>query len=210
MDTTVNGQSNGTGTESKFNADIFAEAIQSNTEQETELPTPIKRGRGRPKGSTNKPKDTATIQAETLGIPSYKKQTNKSTKMSEDNADKTALFILDITQKVVTSAFKVDGSFNEVENTLLGMSISNYLQSVEFSTVEKMSKILYPLAAIAGVSMYGLRVANSIQEKRLQEQEQRKQEQQDNPNIVQSNNGNSNEELKWMKQDGTISLNKNF
>jgi len=135
---------------------------------ETEL-NPPKRQRGRPKGSTNKSKETITLQEEErLNSKSY--TSKKSSRfLTKEEAQKTTEFILSTVNDLAVNFVDKDAALNPIETSLLAMSLPEYLTSIELSKLEQGSRILYPIMAIAGISLYGLRVSSIVIEKRKQE-----------------------------------------
>lgn len=148
----------------KFDNGTLGEFIETST---TTDQTPRKRGR--PKGSRNK-KETITVQKEAVKGKGYKP--NKIDKepekvyYSEQEAKSTSDFILSTVQTVMYSLVGEVAEFNTVEKILLESSLPKYLQTVELSKLAQTSNALYPLAALVGVSLYGLRIGSAYLEQR--------------------------------------------
>lgn len=101
----------------------------------------------------------------------YKKDKKKGAKFySEKEAAETAEIILGTVEGLAVGLVGDEAAFNVVESTLLRLSLPKYLESMEISTVEKTSKFLFPIMGLVGVSVYGLRIASILIEKK-QEQE---------------------------------------
>lgn len=140
----------------------------SSGNEETEL-NPPKRQRGRPKGSTNKNKETISLQEEErLNSKNY--SSKKSARfLTKEEAQKTTEFILSTVNDLAVNFIDKEAALNPIETSLLAMSLPEYLSSIELSKLEQGSRILYPIMAIAGISLYGLRVSSIVIEKRKQE-----------------------------------------
>lgn len=123
--------------------------------------------RGRPKGSKNKNKSTTNTSEETAdfseetvkGLGSVKVKSKKRV-MDSDDANKITEFILTTVQNLAVQSLGNDAAMNMIEITLLGTSLPKLLTSLEVSTVERMSGVLYPIMGIMGVGLYGLRIAS--------------------------------------------------
>jgi len=133
--------------------------------------TAAKRGRGRPKGSTNKTrkeKEVIGLQEEEVKTGNsgstnfYKKKENTRKFLSEEEANNTANFILTTVNELAVNFIDSEAGFNALELTLLNMSLPKYLATLELSTLEKGSNLLYPIAGLLGGGMYALRVGSIL------------------------------------------------
>ena len=141
--------------------------------------TPPQRKRGRPFGSKNRSKTNTTqtinLQEETIDssgkeLPTYKSK--KKTKfLSEDEAQQTANFILETTNALAVGLLGNEAALNLVETSLLSISLPKYLATLEIDSIERGSKLMYPLLGIVGVSLYGMRLTGIVMEKRKQAKE---------------------------------------
>lgn len=187
------------GTNNQSENDILRE--EDNDFSETLEPTPeqknkVKGRRGRPKGSTNK-KTTIFLETEAAvdtdeltddvlksatksvkNSEAYKKR--KSGKFyTEKQAQETTDLILNTINGIAIGFIGEEASMNGIEASLLNISLPQYLQTLEISTVEKTSAILYPMIGLVGISLYGLRLSSIIMEKRKQENTIHEQQQQE-------------------------------
>lgn len=145
------------------------------------------RGRGRPKGSRNKSttnKETISLQDEEVKFDknanvnaNSKVKSKKSNEklLSEETVNNTTQFILTTIQTLAVQMIGDEASFNNIETMLLSISLPQYLATLEVSTFDKTTKLLYPIALLAGFGMYGLRISNVVLEKRKAEATKRKE-----------------------------------
>lgn len=154
-----------------------------------------KRGRGRPIGSKNKNsanKETISLQDEEVKFDknanvnaNSKVKTKKSNAklLSEEEVNNTSQFILTTIQTLAIQMIGNEAAFNNIETMLLSISLPQYLATLEVSTIDKTTKLLYPIALLAGFGMYGLRISNVVLENRKAEAIKR------NENTQTSNSG---------------------
>ena len=162
----------------------------------------IKRGRGRPKGSRNRDKSGETIglQTETLDVGKKERRGRKPRFMLQQDAETTSAFILNTIQTVAieTLGLGAEAQFNQVESLLLALSLPKYLASIELSTIENGTKFLYPLAALLGSTMYGLRIAGMVIEKRKETKEIEVEQETNNQTDTKVNDRNGNTgDINW-------------
>lgn len=134
-----------------------------------------KSNRGRKPGSKNKPKsseETISLQEEKTFINPDKKSEYKSNSKkkyyTETEAAETAAFLINTMQQFAVALLGNEAALTPPENMLLAYSLPTYLSNIQASTVEKTQSILVPLAAIAGVTLYGVRLSSLYIEKREQ------------------------------------------
>lgn len=173
-----------------------------------------KRGRGRPTGSKNKNsanKETISLQDEEVRFDkdanvnaNSKVKTKKSNAklLSEEEVNNTSQFILTTIQTLAIQMVGNEAAFNNIETMLLSISLPQYLATLEVSTIDKTTKLLYPIALLAGFGMYGLRISNVVLEKRKAEAIKRKE------NL--SNNTEYYNEGKTEVKDNTSNNNSGF
>jgi hypothetical protein len=200
-DTTTNTDTNAIDSEQ---SDFIGRKINSDNPETIatsigEITGETKRGRGRPKGSRNKNRTGETIGLQTEAVTGSSKEykTKKPRFMSEQDAENTSNFILSTIQSIAveTMGLGEPAQLNQVESLLLSLSLPKYLSSIELSTIENGAKFMYPLAAILGASMYGLRIGAMYIEKRKETKEQETSASDDttfSDNGKQENNGSIN------------------
>ena len=169
----------GIGTEEPTTFNTNTEPISSTTgstpNTETSGLNPPKRGRGRPTGwrkgqtNTNTEKASINFQEEEQVTPSttaFSKRRKKAF-MSETEANSTTEFVLATIDMLGVALLKTEeAKLNPLEKGLLISAIPKYLQTLETDTLEKATNLMYPLMGILGVSMYALRVASIVVDKR--------------------------------------------
>lgn len=172
------------GTEDRTNETIKQNTNETgtgNTSRDTSGTTeaelnPPKRQRGRPKGSTNKNKETISLQEEERVTGKSKYSGKKEVRfLTKEEAQKTTEFLLSTVNDLAVNFIDKEAALNAIENSLLAMSLPEYLTSIELSKLEQGSKILYPIMGLAGLTLYSLRVSNIILEKRKQEKLRKQQ-----------------------------------
>jgi len=99
-----------------------------------------------------------------------KKENVQKTFMSEQDAQTTTDSLIMIVESFATNLLGDDAKLNMTESIMLRTSLPPLLSSLEISVVEKTSKVLYPIAAITGFVMYGLRLSNMYKNKLDNEQ----------------------------------------
>lgn len=197
--TSVNLDDFGNGETTDTNKQDGSTEVGSSTEYGNNTilqPTPNQtRGRGRPKGSRNKTsnnQETISLQDEEVkfdknaNVNSNSKVKSKKSNaklLSEEEVSNTSQFILTTIQTLAVQMVGEEAAFNNIETMLLSISLPQYLATLEVSTIDKTTKLLYPIALLAGFGMYGLRISNVVLEKRKAEQQKRKE------NVSGSNNG---------------------
>lgn len=177
--------------------------------------------RGRPKGSTNKPKDTVVLQQEET--KEYQKDVNRFKKKSSKNvssdtekmytaieANDTTQFIIGMIDEVGGSLLGETGKLNLVESSLIAMSLPKYLTSIKKETIENATNILAPILMLTGLSLYGMRVGTEILERRkinkhvdrvkesMKSSEELNTESKDSYNTVEVNEDSNSEDI-WQK-----------
>ena len=132
---------------------------------------PPKRHRGRPKGSKNKNQETIsfqekeTVNSDGTTTPKYVPKNKKSKFLSDEECEQTAEFIISTVNDLASNFIDDSAKMNMLETTLIGLALPKYLATLETSSIEKGSKLLYPLMGILGVTVYGIRVASIIVDK---------------------------------------------
>lgn len=135
-----------------------------------------KRKRGRPIGSTNKAKNQETIYVQDQVKQS--KSSKQSVKfLSPEESIKLTKQLIDTTEFIATRFISPEAKMMDEERLLLEFSLPNYLQTIELSTVEKASSLLYPLAALTGATMYAIRLSALTIEKYKTNKQKRETEQ---------------------------------
>lgn len=134
--------------------------------------TETKRGRGRPKGSKNRNKENIfqgeVGQTEVKRSRSKKQKTDETEKfVSAEEAQQISTLVLAVIEQFGINLVGEDGHYSMIENTILNASLPAYLATMKKSTVEKVSSIAYPIAILAGFSMYGIRLGNIKKEQNL-------------------------------------------
>lgn len=143
----------------------------------TEATTPKKRGR--PAGSKNRTKaqETIFVQEQVAGGSQEKKKKQSAKFLSQEESTNLTKQILSITDFLAERYLGQQAKMMDEEKLLVEFGLPNILQSIELSTVEKASSMLYPLACFTGVTMYGIRVSGIMMENYRKNKKQKEQEQ---------------------------------
>jgi hypothetical protein len=137
------------------------------TTEKTEPQAQTKRGRGRPRKTEA---ETVSVSEERIKIPKEKKQPSLKGKfIDDDKAHEMTTNFLMMVEMFAVNMLGEQAAFNLVERTVLQASFAKMIASMEISTIDRASKILYPAGIIAGTSMYGLRLASLYNEKQQAE-----------------------------------------
>lgn len=136
-----------------------------------------KRKRGRPRKEESQ-KDSFTIQEEKVKLTSKAKRTKNF--MTDSEAKNATEFALSLLEGFSVSALGNEARLNVTEKIILENSLPKLLTSIESSTVEKASNVLYPLAVMTGFTIYGLRLLSIYNAKEELKRENQESESSDN------------------------------
>jgi hypothetical protein len=134
--------------------------------------TETKRRRGRPKGSKNRTEENIfqgqVGQTEVKkGRPKKQKTEDAEKFISTEEAQQISTLILAVIEQFGINLVGEDGRYSPIESTILNASLPAYLSTMKKSTVQKVSAVAYPVAILAGFSMYGIRLGNIKKEQNL-------------------------------------------
>ena len=169
---------------------------------------PPQRKRGRPFGwrkdkTTDSEKSSIDFQEEKI-TNSTEGLTRKRKKafMNETEANSTTQFILSTIDMLGVALLKTEeAKLNPIEKAMLSQSIPKYLQTLETTTIDKAANLMYPLMGILGFSMYGLRVASIVVDKRKENQQKQEiQKEHDNATTSAETINTNGENQEWSTQ----------